>query len=140
MNLKLKFDTSNINWDLVTEILKSVGMAYHTSDLNQLAFNNSFTVVFAFDDDKMVGFGRAISDGICQAAIYDVAVKPDYQGNGIGKLIIRNLTQQLPGCSFILYASPGKEDFYRKLNFSKMKTGMALFFDAERKRERGFTE
>jgi GNAT superfamily N-acetyltransferase len=109
MNLKLKFDTSNINWDLVTEILKSVGMAYHTSELNQLAFNNSFTVVFAFDDDKMVGFGRAISDGAFQAAIYDVAVLPDYQGKGIGKMIINSIIQRCPNCNFILYSAPGKD-------------------------------
>jgi hypothetical protein len=33
----------------------------------------------------------------------------------------------LPGCNVILYASPGKEDFYRKLGLRRMKTGMARF-------------
>ncbi|HWS00068.1 MAG TPA: GNAT family N-acetyltransferase [Prolixibacteraceae bacterium] len=140
MNLKLKFDTSNINWDLVTEILKSVGMAYHTSDLNKLAFHNSYAVVFAFDDEKMVGFGRAISDGAYQAAIYDVAVIPDYQGKGIGKTIIDCIIQKCPNCNFILYAAPGKDLFYEKCNFRRMKTGMALFTDIERMKLRGFTE
>lgn len=140
MNLKLQFDTSNINWDFVTDILKTVGMAYHNSDLNQLAFHNSFTVVFAFDDDKMVGFGRAISDGAFQAAIYDVAVIPDYQGKGIGKMMIDQIIQRCPNCNFILYSAPGKELFYEKCNFRKMKTGMALFTDIERMKMRGFTE
>jgi ribosomal protein S18 acetylase RimI-like enzyme len=140
MDFTIRTNIRNINWHDVSHTLKNVGMAWHEAEKEKIIFRNSQAVVFIFDQSKMVGFGRAISDGVCQAAIYDVAVQPDYQGKGIGKLIIRNLTQQLPGCSFILYASPGKEDFYRKLNFNKMKTGMALFVDAERKRERGFTE
>jgi ribosomal protein S18 acetylase RimI-like enzyme len=140
MDFTIQTNTRNIKWQEVSQTLKSVGMAWHEAAKEKIIFRNSQAVVFIFDRTKMVGFGRTISDGICQAAIYDVAVQPEYQGMGIGKLIIQNLTQQLPGCSFILYASPGKEDFYRKINFRKMKTGMALFIDAENKRERGFTE
>jgi ribosomal protein S18 acetylase RimI-like enzyme len=66
-----------------------------------------------------------------QAAIYDVAILPEYQRQGIGKIIISTITDALPGCNFILYASPGKEEFYQKLNFRRMKTGMALFVKAE---------
>lgn len=140
MNLKIQFDTSNIIWDHVTDILKNVGMAYHNSDLNQVAFNNSYAVVFVFDNEKMVGFGRAISDGAFQAAIYDVAVIPDYQGKGIGRMIIGHIIQKCPNCNFILYSAPGKDLFYEKCNFRKMKTGMALFTDIERMKMRGFTE
>jgi ribosomal protein S18 acetylase RimI-like enzyme len=88
----------------------------------------------------MIGFGRAISDGLIQAAIYDVAVLPSYQGLGIGKQIIQKIVDSLPGCNFVLYASPGKEPFYEKLMFRKMKTGMALFVRSEIMSTRGFTE
>jgi len=40
----------------------------------------------------------------------------------------------------ILFASPGKEDFYRKLGLRKMKTGMALFKKPDEMKEKGFTE
>jgi len=72
MNLRLQFDTKNINWNLIVDILQEVGMAYHTSEIHERAFNNSYTVVFVFDEDILVGFGRAISDGEYQAAIYDI--------------------------------------------------------------------
>ena len=75
-----------------------------------------------------------------QAAIYDVAVLPEYQKRGIGKLIIHKIVESLPGCNFILYASPGKEDFYKKLDFRKMKTGMALFGNAEAMVRKGMVE
>lgn len=93
-----------------------------------------------FDEDNLVGFGRAISDGEYQAAIYDVAVLPSYQGKGIGKMIIRTIVDNNADCNFILYASPGKEPFYEKENFKRMKTGMALFIDEERMQRNGFIE
>lgn len=140
MKISLQFDPSHINWDLVPEILKRAGMSYHDSEVHKMAFGNSFVTVFVFDEEKLIGFGRAISDGVCHAAIYDVAVLPEYQGKGIGKMMIEAIIGHCPNCSFILYASPGKEKFYEKLNFRKMKTGMALFKEGERMKERGFTE
>jgi len=112
-------------------------MGFHDASVHQKAFENSSSVIFIFDGIKLVGFGRAISDGAYQAAIYDVAILPEYQGKGIGRLIIDKIVQSLPGCNFILYAAPGKEKFYEKLNFRKMKTGMGLFVNAERMQIKG---
>ena len=36
---------------------------------------------------SLIGFGRAISDGEYQGAIYDVAVLPENQGKGVGRVI-----------------------------------------------------
>lgn len=140
MNLKITHDSSNVNWDLVPEILKKVGMGYFDAETHKRAFDNSYTVVFVYDNDKLVGFGRALSDGAYQAGIYDVAVIPEYQGKGIGKIIIENIIKSIPQCNFILYAAIGKEKFYESLKFKKMKTGMALFKNAESMQLKGFTE
>lgn len=140
MKLKIQYNCLNIDWNYVSEILKKAGMAYFEGELHKKAFENSHTVIFAFDDDKLIGFGRAISDGVYQAAIYDVAVLPEYQGKGIGKIIVDNIIKHSPGCNVILYASPGKEIFYEKLSFKKMKTGMALFQNAEIMKKKGFIE
>lgn len=48
-----------------------------------------------------------VFDGEYQAAIYDVAVLPNNQGKGIGKLIIQTIVKNIPHCNFILYAFPG---------------------------------
>ena len=138
MNPRLAFDCNDIEWSLVPRILQSVGMAFHEPDVHAKAFENSQVVVFVFDDDSMVGFGRAISDGAKQAAIYDVAVQPEYQGKGIGKMIMESILQRLPGCNILLYANPGKEDFYKQLGFSILKTGMALFENSDEARRKGF--
>ena len=140
MNLKTQYDCLNIDWNRVSEILKEVNMASFEGDVHKRCFENSHTVIFVFDNEKLIGFGRAISDGIYQAAIYDVAVLPEYQGKKIGSLIVEHILNSLPQCNFILYASPGKEAFYEKLNFRKMKTGMALFRYPEMMQKKGFTE
>lgn len=140
MNLVYKEDLENIEWQLVPLLLERVGMSFVSSEIHKISFENSYAVVFVFDDKKMIGFGRLISDGVRQSALYDIAVDPDYQGLQIGRRIVEYLMLKTPDCNFILYASPGKEDFYRKLNFKKMKTGMALFSNSKRMVDRGFIE
>lgn len=106
-------------------------MGFHEPSVHRRAFENSTSVVFIFVQDQLVGFGRAISDGVYQAAIYDVAVLPEFQRKGIGKVIIKTIVNSLPGCNFILYSNAGKEEFYLKLNFRKLKTGMGLFLNPD---------
>ncbi|MDX9834754.1 MAG: GNAT family N-acetyltransferase [Desulfobulbus sp.] len=63
------------------------------------------------------------------------------QGQGIGTRIIeRILTSLPPACTVILFASPGKEPFYKALGFRRMRTGMAQFNDPKTMAARGFTD
>lgn len=140
MNITIKYDCENIDWNLVFSTLKRVGMNSPDAETCRKAFENSYTTVFAFDGETMVGFARAISDGVRQAAIYDVALIPEYQGKGIGRILIDSIMKKLPGCNAILYARPGKEPFYEKMGFRLMKTGMAIFLNPDQMREKGFTE
>ena len=140
MNLELKFDCAGVDWSFVSETLRRVGMASRAPELHRKAFEASHTVVFAYADGQPVGFGRAISDGAYQAAVYEMAVVPEFQKQGIGAQILRAILDRLPGCNVILYASPGKEDFYRKLGLRRMKTGMARFQNPDAMAQKGFTE
>ena len=69
----------------------------------------------------------ADADGEYQGAVYDVAVSPEAQGQGIGKVILQTILDRLPDCNIMLYATPGMEGFYENLGFGRMKTAMALF-------------
>jgi ribosomal protein S18 acetylase RimI-like enzyme len=140
MDLEFQYSCSGIDWNLVLEILKRAGLSYYDSDIHKKAFENSQVVIFAFDNGKLIGFGRAISDGICDAAIYDVAILPEYQRKLIGSRIVRYILEQLSGCDVILFSTPGTEPFYEKFHFRKMITGMALFKDAEEKVKTGYIE
>ena len=140
MEIDIIYDCSETDWKAVSETLKRVGMAYEEPDVHKRAFEASHTTVFVYKDSQLIGFGRAISDGAYQAAVYDVAVVPEFQKMGIGRMIMEKILERLSGCNVILYARPGKEEFYRRLGLRKMKTGMALFRNPEKMAKRGFTE
>jgi len=80
--------------------------------------------VVAKDGNNAVGMGRLVGDGIMYWYVQDVIVNPLYQGKGIGKEIMRILTQYVEKNSIPntivtigLMAAKGKEDFYVKLGY-----------------------
>ena len=140
MDVDIKFDCKGIDWQTIADMLERVGMTHFEPRLHRRAFENSAVTVFLVHGGQLIGFGRAISDGAYQAAIYDVVVAPEFQRQGLGHTIIDTILDRLPPCNIILYAAPGKEAFYEKHGLRKMKTGMARFTNAERMKARGFTE
>jgi ribosomal protein S18 acetylase RimI-like enzyme len=138
MDVEISYDSTAIDWHLVADTLEQVGMAHYAPEVHRKAFLASHATVFIRYDGQLVGFGRAISDGAYQSAIYDVAVRPEYQGQGIGSLIVDRILAHLPRGNVILYASPGKEAFYETLGFRRMKTGVALFANPEAMAAKGF--
>ncbi len=80
--------------------------------------------VSVYDDNKIIGYGRLIGDGIVFIFIRDVMVVPKYQSKKIGtnimnKLLekVKEIKQENPYVRVYLGASKGKEDFYRKFGF-----------------------
>lgn len=141
MNLSIKYGTEDIDWPAVCEIIRLAPLGTREPDELELASINSYVVCSVFVDGKMIGFGRAISDGQFQSAIYDVVVLPEFQKQGVGKAIMNALLEKLPKTSKILiFAAPGKQNFYRQFGFRNLKTGMGLFPEAEWFRANGYIE
>jgi len=83
----------------------------------------SFCFAGAFCNDRLVGMGRAISDGVSDAYIQDVTVRADFRHRGIGQQLIRAIVGCLKshGIGWIaLIAEPGTMPFYRRLGFAPM--------------------
>jgi GNAT superfamily N-acetyltransferase len=140
MQYQIQNSCENIDWQAVCRLLQEAGLATYPIDLTRKAFDNSYCVVFVFDNNLLIGVGRAISDGAYQAAIYDIAVLPTYQGKKVGRLIVDEIHKALQKINIILYASPGKEPFYSKIGYHKMLTGMAKFSNESVMREKGFID
>lgn len=131
-SMKITFSNSieNIEWSRMKDIYHSVGWKNHDEEKIKKVFQSSNVVAIAYDVDTIAGFGRAHSDGVFNAAIYDVVVDEHYQNKGIGQQIIENLLAQLNDISCIhLVSTAGNEEFYRKAGFRKMKTGMARYLN-----------
>ncbi|MCE5637878.1 GNAT family N-acetyltransferase [Staphylococcus pseudintermedius] len=128
MNIKLVNTFDDRDLDSIYKTYHSVGWMNHNKDNIRSILKNSTHVVFALHNDKVIGVGRALYDGVFNAAIYDVIVRPEYQNLKIGSRIVNDLLEQIGDVSCIhLISTSGKLDFYRKLGFSKLKTGMAIY-------------
>ncbi|WP_242840916.1 GNAT family N-acetyltransferase [Butyrivibrio sp. AE3004] len=135
MNIKYKITKDNINWEEVAGVLRKAHLSDHTAKEQQTVFENSYAVVFVYDGDSIVGVARALSDGLFQAAIYNVALDEKYQGKGIGREMMKRLTSQLKGQNIILYTHPQTVLLYEKLGFRRAKTAMELFDTSAQKLE-----
>lgn len=131
-----------IDWDKATEVFERapLGKRKREPEKLKLAFAASYAVVYVFDEDKLIGLGRALCDGEYQAAIYDVVLLPEYQGKSLGKELMTKLCEQLPVGNIVLYAVPGREGFYEKCGFKKMRTAMAILNPSMSSPESGYLE
>lgn len=122
------YSAENINWEELAELFRIAPFGDKRAEDIEKAFKNSMFKCFIFEQDKLIGVGRALADGIDCSYICDVAVHPEYQGTGLGRAIITKLLDFSEGHKkIILYACPGKEGFYNKFGFKQMNTAMAIF-------------
>lgn len=95
----------------------------------RLALEETDLLVHAWDGQRLVATARVITDGAFYATLWDVIVDPDYQGQGIGRNVMRRAVEPFlgRGFSFIaLFAAEGKEGFYEPLGFERHPRGMKL--------------
>lgn len=126
LDVSLHNDFASVDLDEMQQVYASVGWTKHNTEIIRRVFNASTHVTIVMSDNRVVGFGRAISDGVFNAAIYDVLVHAGYQGTGIGKLILDDLLLHLRDVSCVhLISTTGYEGFYRRVGLQKLKTSMA---------------
>lgn len=130
MNNKLNIISdipSDFDWNELSQLFEKVGWGKREPDRLENAFKVSGNLCLAFQDMKLVGCGRSINDGEWYSIIVDVIVDPDLQGIGIGTSIMKTLISSTDDLNWVILASEvGKEQFYEKLGFQKMKLGYML--------------
>lgn len=83
--------------------------------------------ISAWDGDRLIGFGRVLTDYVYRASIWDVIVHPEYQGQDIGTQIMERILHHpdLKQVELFWLCTRDKQAFYEKLGFSsKEQTGM----------------
>jgi len=139
MALGWKRSLDGVNWDELSALYRAAPLGDKTPLHLQKVFSNSLFVSFVYDGARLVGAGRALADGGDCSYICDIAVLPGHQGTGLGKQLVADLVERSRGHKkIILYAVPGKEPFYRKFGFLRMKTAMAIFENQQQQIERGY--
>lgn len=130
MNFEWIHSQENLDWEELSRLYLVAPLGNKSPADLKTVFTNSMFRCFVYDSGKLVAVGRALADGKDCSYICDVAVHPDYQGIGLGKQVVSKLVEFSKGHKkIILYAAPGKEPFYKKLGFKRMRTAMAIFED-----------
>lgn len=139
MPIEWKHTTDGVDWEELSAVYRAAPLGEKKPDALRTVFNNSMFRCFVYEDSRLVGAGRALADGADCSYICDIAVLPSHQGTGLGKAIVGHLVEKSRGHKkIILYAVPGKEGFYGKFGFLRMKTAMAIFENPQQQLERGY--
>ncbi|MDR7210430.1 GNAT family N-acetyltransferase [Flavobacterium piscis] len=81
---------------------------------------NSETLITAWEGKKLVGLGNAISDGYLTVYYPHLLVLPEYQGKGIGKLIMDKMQEKYKHFHMQMLTADGRSvDFYKKNGFER---------------------
>jgi len=128
MGLEWVYSADAVDWQELSDLYLVAPLGRKEPADLRVAFSNSMFSCFVYDAGRLIAVGRALADGRDCSYLCDVAVHPDYQGQGLGREVVSALVRLSRGHKkIILYAAPGKEAFYRKLGFKRMATAMGIF-------------
>jgi N-acetylglutamate synthase-like GNAT family acetyltransferase len=90
----------------------------------EIAIDNSNPVISVWDGDRLIGFARALSDGIYRATIWDVIIHPDYQGCGLGRKLVETVLSHplINRVEKVYLMTTYQQKFYERIGFKENTT------------------
>ena len=84
----------------------------------------SDVVISIWVGNEIVGFGRALTDGIYRGVLWDIVIDQNHQGKGFGKLIVNNLlySKEIKNTKKIYLMTTNKKLFYSQMNFKEVSS------------------
>ena len=106
----------------VIELYRKSGLPRPIDDKDrmQTMLKNSTLVLTAWDEEKLVGVCRCLTDWVWCTYLSDLAVDPDYKKSGIGRKLI-DITRKEVGelTMIVLLSVPDAFEYYPKVGFKK---------------------
>ena len=89
---------------------------------------NSDVIVSIWVSNEIVGFGRALSDGVYRTVLWDIVIDQNHQGKGYGKMIIRNIlnSNSIKNTKKIYLMTTNKKLFYSQVDFKEVTSQTLL--------------
>jgi GNAT superfamily N-acetyltransferase len=118
---------NKISIDEFNFLRKAVGWNEIEKNLAEKSIENALFIITAIIDEKIIGLTRVSGDGGYTVFIADVIVLPEYQGKGIGKILMTEAMKYIKE-HFLekgqevfvnLMSAKGKESFYKKFGFEE---------------------
>lgn len=109
--------------DEYVKMRKDAGWSvYKDMDAVRKGLANSLYHIIVRKGSELIAMGRVIGDGSITFYIQDIVVSREYQGKGIGTMIMNRIMDYISGTAADsavvgLFAAKDKESFYKKFNF-----------------------
>ena len=116
----IKFETPDVENFL--RLRKITGLSPRSEKAARIGLHHSLFAVTIFNKEIPIGMGRVVGDGGLNFEIVDVAVDPEYQGQGFGSQIMTHIMRYLDenapeGCYISLIADV--PTIYEKFGFKR---------------------
>ena len=100
------------------------------SDLKK-CLANSDVIVSLWVGNEIVGFGRALTDGIYRGVLWDIVIDKGHHGKGFGTLIVNNLlsSKKIKNTKKLYLMTTNKKLFYSQFNFKEVSTQNLLIYE-----------
>ena len=85
---------------------------------------NSDVIISLWVGNEIVGFGRALTDGIYRGVLWDIVIDQNHQGKGFGTLIVKNLlsSRKIKNTQKIYLMTTNKKLFYSQFDFKEVNS------------------
>lgn len=128
MEITYKFDLIP-STDSIIDLYKSAGLNRPVDDKDRIykMYAHSNLVLTAWAGNQLVGIARSLTDSCYCCYLSDLAVRKEYQKEGIGKKLIA-LTKEKIGdqTMLLLLSAPAAMDYYPKVGFKKVENGFII--------------
>ncbi|HKO98475.1 MAG TPA: GNAT family N-acetyltransferase [Pyrinomonadaceae bacterium] len=120
------------DYELVRQFLIDVGWKHRvgTSESFRRMMQKTDRTVVAWDDSRIVGFARALCDGVSNGYISMVAVAADQRGKGIGRQLVTRLMGDDRNITWVLRAGRGSDAFWARMGFKRSEVAMERVRDS----------
>ena len=91
-----------------------------TSDMIKnynIPFINSTLVISAWENERLIGIVRVLSDKMFRSIIYDLIVLPDFQNKGIGTELVKRCIEYFPNSEWLVQTTEKTSSYYKKSGF-----------------------
>lgn len=113
----------------IIEVYNSSGIFRPTDEFDRIRkmYSNSNLIVSAWKGDELIGISRSLTDFCYACYLSDLAVKKEFQQDGIGRKLIE-LTMEEIGeeTALILLSAPAAMGYYPKVGFEKVENGFII--------------
>jgi N-acetylglutamate synthase-like GNAT family acetyltransferase len=116
------------DYELVRQFLGELGWQQRVQDAERFAklMQRATHTIVALEDSRVIGFGRALCDGVSNGYISMLAVAEDKRGQGIGREIVMRLMgdDEADGVTWVLRAGRQSHGFWQKMGFTSSDLAM----------------